>query len=243
MVRGRKSSRAFTLIELLAVVAVIILLLSILVPTMGAARKRAGLVPCMNNLRQLYSLCVGFAGDNNGDLPQGLSENPQQLSARAGYTTFALLNKYMNDFGFTPKIWYCPSFRNVNLIATDAWGDDKWYQNGVWARTGTPGEFPIGYFYAGNVTPGSIWKFEETPPVTLTDLANTNGTFIWDYCQAPRPSPIEAKDVPLWNFFSHYGLEDAAVCQYMSGGGSAFKKKIDQMKQRYHYIGNAEVFW
>lgn len=231
MGHGRKHSRAFTLIELLAVVAVIILLLSILVPTMGAARKRAGLVPCMNNLRQLYSLCVGYAGDNAGDLPQGLSENGQMLNMN--HAKFKMLNQYMENFGITPKIWYCPSLPPQFGNAA-GWGIDA---------GGTPGEFLIGYFYVANVTTGSLWKFKATPPKTLQDLINTNGAFVWDVCKAYRPAPIPAAEVSSWWIFPHYSVEEPAVCQYMMGNGSVTKKKLDELQQRYNYIHPGEIYW
>lgn len=231
MQRARKRLPAFTLIELLAVVAVILLLLSLLVPTLSAARKRANLVPCMNNLRQLYTLCVGYAGDNNGELPQGLSENPQMLNLN--HAKFKVLNSYMRQFGYTPSIWYCPSFPPENGKAS-GWAIDA---------GGTPGEFPIGYFYTGNVTPGSLWKFKRTPPFTLHDLVSSNSAFIWDVCKARRPSPIPAAQVVDWWIFPHHGVEQPSVCQYMMGDGSVIRKKMEELEQRYNYIHPGEIYW
>ncbi len=56
---------AFTLIELLIVVAVIALLISILVPAYGAARSEARIAVCMSNIRQLHVANVIYAGSHD----------------------------------------------------------------------------------------------------------------------------------------------------------------------------------
>ncbi len=59
-----QSQKAFTLIELLIVVAIIAILTSILIPALGLARSQARSVVCYSNLRQLSMANNGYVAEN-----------------------------------------------------------------------------------------------------------------------------------------------------------------------------------
>jgi prepilin-type N-terminal cleavage/methylation domain-containing protein/prepilin-type processing-associated H-X9-DG protein len=65
---ARRRRAAFTLVELLVVIGIIALLISILLPSLNKARKSAGNVQCMSNMRQVAMAMIGYANANHGTL-------------------------------------------------------------------------------------------------------------------------------------------------------------------------------
>src|SRR5207248_2862995 len=65
----KKTGRsAFTLVELLVVIAIIALLISILLPVLSKVKKKAQQISCAQNEKQIYSAMVMFANEHKGHL-------------------------------------------------------------------------------------------------------------------------------------------------------------------------------
>jgi prepilin-type N-terminal cleavage/methylation domain-containing protein/prepilin-type processing-associated H-X9-DG protein len=60
-----KKRKAFTLFELLVVVAIISVLISLLLPALGSARSQAKEVSCLSNLKQWNIVLTMYMQDNN----------------------------------------------------------------------------------------------------------------------------------------------------------------------------------
>src|SRR5436305_9431787 len=69
-------ARAFTLIELLTVMAIIAILASLLLPALSQGKARAQRIQCTNNLRQIGLAFHMFAHDHNNAFPMAV---PVQL--------------------------------------------------------------------------------------------------------------------------------------------------------------------
>ncbi|WP_428388288.1 type II secretion system protein [Mucisphaera sp.] len=83
-----RTRRGFTLIELLVVISIIALLIGILLPALGAARKAAQDMTCLTNVRQIAFAAQLYAFDNDDFLP--LSHDWQLGAGTA--TTFISFN-------------------------------------------------------------------------------------------------------------------------------------------------------
>jgi prepilin-type processing-associated H-X9-DG protein len=65
----QQRSAAFTLVELLVVIGIIALLISILLPSLNAARESARRTQCASNVRQIAIALLAYSSDNKGMLP------------------------------------------------------------------------------------------------------------------------------------------------------------------------------
>jgi prepilin-type N-terminal cleavage/methylation domain-containing protein len=101
-----RRQNAFTLIELLAVIAVIALLLSILMPSLQKARKMAQSTVCQANVKQWGLIFRFYANDNEGKLPQSIAGGG--LNSQEAYWPVATISYYEDK-----KIRMCPATKIV----------------------------------------------------------------------------------------------------------------------------------
>jgi hypothetical protein len=126
---AHSTSRAFTLVELLVVVAVLMLLIAILLPTLRQARELGRAALCSTHVHRLSTEVHYYAGEHNSCLPWGYNAGNPDYNI-----VFALLGRRM--FGKSEYVvgcppnhpntkLYCPSFMNspgITSRAFHSWG-------------------------------------------------------------------------------------------------------------------------
>jgi type II secretory pathway pseudopilin PulG len=70
MIPAQNGCRAFTLVELLVVVGIVVLVAGLFLPAMLNARSRAAETVCVARLRQIGSAIAAYVQDNNGEWPR-----------------------------------------------------------------------------------------------------------------------------------------------------------------------------
>jgi prepilin-type N-terminal cleavage/methylation domain-containing protein len=83
--------RAFTLIELMVVVAIITILAALLLPTLNSATSRGRRAMCLNNLKQINVGTHLYAEDNRNTLPRNLKGG----AASIGVEELKLVRNYV----------------------------------------------------------------------------------------------------------------------------------------------------
>ena len=123
---GAFTAPAFTLIELLIVIAIIGVLIGLLMPTISAARESSRRVSCASNLRNVGAALMAYAADNDRKLPVFNDPCGAWLWDISRRTRGAILKT-----GAVRDSFYCPS---GDLQNTDELWDyrDGWTVTGYW---------------------------------------------------------------------------------------------------------------
>lgn len=168
--------KPFTLIELLVVISIIMILASLLLPTLGRARDTAKRISCASQLRQMGQTFIMYANDSNGFLVRGHKALANYCNyfkmATAGtesYKNYSFWAPKTLGYKIDNKMLFCPS--------------DKVYTvDNPGIPTGSnPGPVFIGYTIRGITAKAS-------DPVDIRDgnfggptrLGTINGAFIAD---------------------------------------------------------------
>lgn len=108
-----KECLAFTLVELLVVVAIIAILTSILLPALSGAKNSALKIRCAGNEKQHAVGICSYTDDYNGWLPmQGTSTTPEWKQNIAPYFNYATSNAGV----FGSKAFLCPLWKVREII-------------------------------------------------------------------------------------------------------------------------------
>jgi prepilin-type N-terminal cleavage/methylation domain-containing protein len=102
----RPAPRGFTLLELLAVLAIIGALALLAVPVFETVRSQAERIVCINNLRNLHAAFSSYSDGSWPQVPEGT-----ELGSVAEQKWW--LEKSEKDLGLSKKNWQCPTIRRL----------------------------------------------------------------------------------------------------------------------------------
>lgn len=153
---------AFTLIELLLVIAIISLLLSVLLPTLSTARERAKAVTCGGRLNQIGK-ALTFCLEENNAYPiwddGAASDTPEHYSIMATWLDVLYAHEYLGNL----EVAYCPADQRpdpANIQRGAEW--DFYYPKPLGGGFGADHSYGIAVPFASGAwkEQGNSYRFE-----------------------------------------------------------------------------------
>ncbi len=165
---GRK---AFTVLELLVVVGIVMVLMGILLPVVGRVRESSRRASDLSHLRQLTMACLQYAGDNEGLLPAGrmASAPPKQDD----YTWINYKTCWKPLLDRFPELNAINSCESVRLGYADAHEFGEWQQD-------YGDDVKVGWIYWGgrdNLFSGKTVKYRS--PRRIHDRLMPSSQTLW----------------------------------------------------------------
>jgi len=160
MTYHRPAAPAFTLLELLVVISIIVLLIAILLPAMGKARVTSKRIKEASDTRQALFVLIQYADEHDGDLPQG--QPPAQVNSYGMIQTNRDAWKPLNsDYGM-------PDNKDPSEFGCSSWQFNN-PSNSHFYKTNNTG-WHVPWVYWGNrpdaPAPGTTTSANATPSTT-----------------------------------------------------------------------------
>jgi prepilin-type N-terminal cleavage/methylation domain-containing protein len=109
--------RAFTLLELLTVIAIISTLMSLLLPSMAGARRQGMVAKCETNIRELDQATLRYLSQHDDVFPVAADCNDSQCGYWNGHQYFGWNGRMASPLD---RVWYRPVNRELSLEPSPA---------------------------------------------------------------------------------------------------------------------------
>jgi len=221
---------AFTLIELLLVIAIICILAALFFPAMRAVNNTRDETVALSNMRQIGASFILYANDNSYNLPSRIS---------SGNKWPALLSQYLSDVRV-----YASSYDRQNWVARGLTAAQAISNNGNNTSFIMNGYNDLGSYANGEGTapvPVRLNAFPNTSNIillgtpknpTLTNPSTPhNSQYYMDFEEAPNGNQNDVLDLAAFNGGSNYLFADGSA-KFMTQATYVAPDPNDQ-SQRY----------
>jgi len=181
---SKAKSHSFTLVELLVVISIIGLLAALAIPAISGARASADKAKCIGNLKQLVTVTLSMATENNGKIP--LWEEISQTDDLWHMTEIRLYTGTPTNSPLKGSIFQCPATcRHPQLSKELDTPSSEWpigrshyrynkYQADKWPLFKVS-EAVVFFDYVYSYTPNATWSHYRGSSNTVMNLAYADG--------------------------------------------------------------------
>ena len=260
---NKNEKRAFTLVELLVVVAIIALLVSILLPALGQAREQAKKVVCLNNCHQWALAVVIYTAENDDEFPvrrartdgsywQGWPSEYYGAVSNPDNPYLDLMNSFITNYIQDQKDFICPSLKhNANDPRVYVWEE----QITRWQRVRGDYSLFIGYDMSA-LSSTLRWGASTAIPPLHETLDNpyevpTKMSVAKSRMAVVGDAVFYLSSINAWRYSSHPFKEDPSADVYSPAGmcagfvdGSAAWVDMDDCVPFFQNISDGSAyFW
>jgi len=209
-----RSSRGFTLIEMLVVIAVIGVLAAMLMPSLVKAREAGRRATCLSNARQLAFAILMYAEDNDGGyVPAQSPDNLMRWHGRRLSLDAAFDPKLgpLWDYFGTSGLRVCPGFNADQSEWGFEQGTGGYGYNSQYVG-GSPASWENDAMYVP-ATESMIADPVNTVMLTDTAFLDCEGNlFEYGFCEAPYYQYWWNSPADPSTHFRHNGMTNVAFC-------------------------------
>ncbi len=174
----KKKLDGFTLIELMAVIAIIAILSALVLPALAKGRMRAQAISCLSNTHQLGLACQLYTDDHENYLPYNLGMNGSSFRTNANWVnnvmTWNLSEDNTNAATITESglgaygsgntaYYHCPADNTLSSIQREAGWSKRLRSYSMNAMLGNAGDFSAGGVNTNNPNYKQFFKTSQIP--------------------------------------------------------------------------------
>lgn len=234
---------AFTLLELLVVISIIVLLMAMLVPALGLAKEHARRNICRNHIHQLIPSLYIYGEDHRSFLPSGLSDSgPDEHTPVMSTEMYSKVVAILTDARFMQCPWLKKPFTGSGW-KYDGYGYVLGY-NYLGGHQGTPWT-PLSYpLFEQWYSPQQTSERSDMPIITELNAWTTG---------EHRTFAPHGRSGPILSYMQEGTGGQTAVEVGAVGGNTGFLdgsvcwKKIGQMRvyqgSRMHWDSGCQTMW
>lgn len=215
--QGGIAFSAFTLVEMLVVVAILGILIALAIPALAKTIENAQAVQSTSNLRQLVTANMAYAAENGSYCPADNKANTMRWCAKKVGATWDPTQGYLSDYlGKSRRVTMCPLFKDM-LKGSQSFEEGTGGYGYNSSYIGGRPDLSVRDAYTNGIRISArITEIQRANTVMFTTSAYANGDSIQEYPYCEPPFPTDGSGIRL-SPSVHFRFNNKALVGWCDG--------------------------